>query len=173
MMASAPPSLRYRPASSADLPALVQIERESFSDPWSEDAFSSALALDRMLVRVAEQGSDWDVRGPDDATGERDGGERIAGYVVALVAGSEADIADLAVAPWARRRGIGRALLDRMLEELASRSVRSVYLEVRESNRAARALYAARGFDAVGRRRGYYRRPTEDALLLMRRIGPT
>ena len=173
MMASAPPSLRYRPASAADLPALVEIERMSFSDPWSEDAFSSALALDRMLVRVAEQGGEWEAEGPSRAVADRDGGERIAGYVVALVSGAEADIADLAVAPWARRRGIGRSLLDRMLEELASRSVRSVFLEVRESNRAARALYAARGFEAVGRRRGYYRRPAEDALLLMRRIGPT
>jgi ribosomal-protein-alanine acetyltransferase len=173
MMASAPPSLRYRPASSADLPALAEIERASFSDPWSEDAFSSALALDRMLVRVAEQGGEWEAGGPNGAVAGRDGGEPIAGYVVALVSGAEADIADLAVAPRARRRGIGRSLLDRMLEELASRGVRSVFLEVRESNRAARALYAARGFEAVGRRRGYYRRPTEDALLLMRRIGPT
>jgi ribosomal-protein-alanine N-acetyltransferase len=105
-----------------------------------------------------------------------DGGDAAAGllgYVVALVMGPEAEIADLAVAPEARRLGIGRALLARVLAELGEAGARTVYLEVRESNLAARTLYEANGFESVGRRRGYYRHPVEDALVLMREIGST
>ena len=58
-----------------------------------------------------------------------------------------------------------------MMEVLVAAGVRSLYLEVRESNVAARALYDSEGFAAVGRRRGYYRNPLEDALLLRREIG--
>ena len=159
----APNTLLIRSAVHEDLPAMVAIERASFSDPWTAETIASALALERMRVLVAEEGRD----------GRRDGGRRLAGYVVALLTGEEAEIADLAVEPGARRRGIGRALLDRTLAELADEGVRTLFLEVRESHRAARALYERAGFRAVGRRRGYYRHPVEDALLLKREMGPT
>lgn len=92
----------------------------------------------------------------------------MAGYVVALDAADEGEILNLAVAPAGRRRGLGRALVEEILEVLAGRGVRSVYLEVRESNAPARALYAAHGFREVGRRSHYYRRPVEDAIVLRR-----
>ncbi|MEO6525522.1 MAG: ribosomal protein S18-alanine N-acetyltransferase [Gemmatimonadaceae bacterium] len=151
-----------RPAARADLGGLVTIERASFSDPWSVESFASALTMDRMIVRVAE------------IPGERAGGDApsLVGYVLALVLGEEGEIADLAVAPAARRHGIGRLLMSQVLGDLEARGVASVYLEVRESNTAARALYASHGFLGVGRRSGYYRQPTEDALLLKREIGP-
>ena len=159
--------LHIRRAVPADLAAMVRIERASFSDPWSEDSFATALSLARMHVLVAEseleQGGD---RGGD-------GAASLLGYVVVLVVGPDAEIADLAVAPEMRRRGIGRALLERALAELADGGVRTLYLEVRESNQAARMLYDAYGFDSIGRRRGYYREPIEDALVLKREIGPT
>jgi [ribosomal protein S18]-alanine N-acetyltransferase len=60
-----------------------------------------------------------------------------------------------------------------VLAELTEDGVRAVYLEVRESNQRARTLYESSGFDSVGRRRGYYRHPLEDALVLRREIGPT
>ena len=82
----------------------------------------------------------------------------------------EAEIANLAVEPAARRSGAGRLLLDSALGEAAARGVRTVYLEVRESNEAARSLYASRGFDEIGRRRAYYAHPREDALVLRRRL---
>lgn len=157
--------LRIRPAVPPDLEAMLRIERASFSDPWSEDAFTTALALERMRVYVAEMNADHQQGG--------DGEAGLLGYVVALVIGPEAEIADLAVAPRARRRGIGRALLERALVELAEEGVRTLYLEVRESNLPARSLYDSYGFDPVGRRRGYYREPLEDALVLRRTIGPT
>ena len=79
----------------------------------------------------------------------------------------------LAVAPVARRRGIGGLLLDEVVAGATRAGVRSLYLEVRESNSAARALYESRRFLPVGRRRGYYQRPPEDALLLRRDLAPT
>ena len=75
--------------------------------------------------------------------------------------------------PAARRRGIGGFLLDAMIAELRTEGVLILYLEVRESNEAARSLYESRGFVAVGRRPGYYRHPVEDALVLKREIAPT
>jgi ribosomal-protein-alanine N-acetyltransferase len=152
-----------RRAERRDLSPIVAIERLSFSDPWTEQSFVDALALDRMRMLVAEEPTE---------TG-RGGASELVGYVLALVVGEEAELADLAVAPRARRRGIGRMLLERIVEQLRADGVRSLYLEVRESNVAARTLYLAHAFAAVGRRRGYYRHPVEDALLLKREIAPT
>ena len=92
--------------------------------------------------------------------------ERIVGYIVALDAADEGEILNLAVSPATRRTGLGRALVHEMLEALSDRGVRQVYLEVRESNAPARALYAAHGFKEAGRRKQYYRRPVEDAIVL-------
>ena len=100
---------------------------------------------------------------------ERDdggGGGAILGYVVALDAADEGEILNLAVASTARRAGLGRALVEHILEVLTARGVRQVYLEVRDSNVPARALYAAEGFKEAGRRKQYYRRPVEDAIVL-------
>ena len=83
-----------------------------------------------------------------------------------MEAADEGEILNLAVAPAGRRRGLGRALVEAMLEALRTRGIRQVYLEVRESNSSARALYASRGFKEVGRRKAYYRRPVEDAIVL-------
>jgi ribosomal-protein-alanine N-acetyltransferase len=89
-----------------------------------------------------------------------------------MVMGPEGEIADIAVAPEARGRGVGGVLLDRVTELLAESGVRTIYLEVRESNLAARGLYDARSFRMIGRRRGYYQHPAEDALVLRREIVP-
>jgi ribosomal-protein-alanine N-acetyltransferase len=142
-----------------DLREVIEIERASFADPWSREAFESSIDPQRMRFLVAEDGR-------QDSSGER----RILGYVVALLLFDEAEIANLAVAPSARRHGIGGLLLDRMSAALAGDGVESLYLDVRESNASARALYASRSFHEVGRRRGYYRHPTEDALLLKRNL---
>ena len=90
----------------------------------------------------------------------------VAGYVVALDAADEGEILNLAVAEAGRRRGLGRALVQAILDALAQRDVQHIYLEVRESNAPARALYGAFGFKDVGRRKAYYRRPVEDAIVL-------
>ena len=92
--------------------------------------------------------------------------DRLTGYIVAHYAGDEGEILNLGVAPGDRRRGIARALVEEVLAALRSRAVRVVYLEARESNAAARRLYARVGFAEVGRRAKYYRRPVEDAVIL-------
>jgi ribosomal-protein-alanine acetyltransferase len=157
--------LHIRRAVRADLAAMLRIEQASFTDPWTVDSLTTALSLERMRVLVAESAERGRERGG--------AAPEVVGYVVALVVGPESEIADLAVAPDARRQGIGRALLAGVLAELRAAAVRTVYHEVRESNRAARTLYEANGFASVGRRRGYYRSPVEDALVLRREIGPT
>jgi ribosomal-protein-alanine N-acetyltransferase len=160
-------ALHIRPAVDADITAMVAIERASFSDPWTYAAIASTLRYDHMRVLVAEERV-----GGGEPAGRGDGAGRPLGYVVAMIAGPEAEIADLAVSPDARRRGIARALIDRLLVDLEAENVAAVFLEVRESNHPARALYESRAFRAIGRRRGYYRLPVEDALLLKRELGP-
>lgn len=123
------------------------IERAAFSDPWSAAQLGECLASGLDFL-VAEQGG------------------RVVGYAVAVRAADEAEILNLCVAPTARRAGTGRALVRAMLQRVAALGARAVYLEVRDSNRAARRLYEAEGFAAVGRRRAYYRRPVEDAIVL-------
>jgi [ribosomal protein S18]-alanine N-acetyltransferase len=162
MTAVASKPLHIRRGMAGDLSAMLAIERACFADPWTAESLATALSLERMHVLVA-----------DDVGEGGDGAPCLAGYVVALVLGPDAEIADLAVAPSARRRGIGRALLGRAIADLAAVGVQTLYLEVRESNHAARMLYEAHGFRSVGRRRGYYKQPIEDALLLKREIGPT
>lgn len=154
--------LLIRPAEERDLPEVIQIEKDSFADPWSAESLLTSLGLERMRFLVAECG----------LGSEQDGGPRLVGYVIALLLSDEAEVADLAVASSARRRGIGGQLLDYVTEEAARSGVRTLYLEVRESNVAARALYESRSFQPVGRRKGYYRHPPEDALLLRRDLGP-
>jgi ribosomal-protein-alanine N-acetyltransferase len=159
------PPVGVRHAVGTDLELVAAIERASFSDPWSVESLASALALPHARFFVAEE-SDLERRG-------RGGAASLVGYVVALLYGEEGEIADLAVAPAARRRGIGGVLLDRVVATALESGVRALYLEVRESNVAGRALYQSRGFDLVGRRRGYYQRPAEDALVLRRTMAPT
>ena len=110
--------LNIRRAARGDLAAMLRIEQASVADPWTVESLATALSLDRMQVLVAESG---ELRGQGG-----DAGSGLLGYVVALVAGTEAEIADLAVAPEARRLGIGRALLQRILSELREAAVQTV-----------------------------------------------
>jgi [ribosomal protein S18]-alanine N-acetyltransferase len=91
----------------------------------------------------------------------------LAGFVCGrvLLPGLEAELESIVVARKNRRQGVGRALSDWLLHALAVKEVR---LEVRESNAAARSMYAAMGFEEVGLRRGYYSQPVEDAILMLR-----
>jgi [ribosomal protein S18]-alanine N-acetyltransferase len=159
-------TLVIRPAEESDLPEILRIERTSFADPWSRESFVTSLDLERMHFLVAEERR-------EEEAGHEVGDSILVGYVIALVLSEEAEIANLAVAASVRRRGVGGLLLDRATDDLTQRGVRSLYLEVRESNLAARALYESRLFAQVGRRKGYYRNPPEDALLLMRELVPT
>jgi [ribosomal protein S18]-alanine N-acetyltransferase len=118
-----------------------------FSDPWSAQDFAECVASGIPFL-VAEQ------RG------------LVAGYIIAHGVADEGEILNLGVAAAHRRRGVGRALVERVLALLAGRGARVVFLEVRESNAGARRLYQSLGFAEVARRVRYYRRPVEDAVIL-------
>jgi ribosomal-protein-alanine N-acetyltransferase len=142
-----------RPALEADLNDIVEIERSSFADPWTEDSFRRLLGGHPAIFHVVENPPDF----------------RVAGYVIAFAIGEDAELLNVAVESRFRGRGLAGRMLDAVLIELGGLGVRTAFLEVRESNSAARALYGSRGFIEIGRRRNYYRRPVEDALV-MRRI---
>jgi ribosomal-protein-alanine acetyltransferase len=89
----------------------------------------------------------------------------IAAFLVASHVGPEWEIENVAVAPDARRRGLGSQLVREFLDTANQRGAESVFLEVRESNRAARALYEKGGFSETGRRKSYYSGPPEDAVV--------
>jgi ribosomal-protein-alanine N-acetyltransferase len=143
------------PATYSDLPEVAALERACYGDPWPASAFASLPGNARVYFTVAR-----DVRG------------RLAGYVVGWYVMDEGELANLAVAPDSRGQGIGRALLDAMLGDAAHRETTQVFLEVRESNLAARKLYASQKFEEIGRRKRYYRNPNEDALILRRMLRP-
>jgi [ribosomal protein S18]-alanine N-acetyltransferase len=139
---------RIRSAVPADAAGLVAIERRAFSDPWSEASFREALVSPWTFGLLAETG-----RG-------------MAGYLIGREVAGTGEVLNLAVAPEFRRRGIGGALLEAGLAALRRRKVDEVFLEVRESNIEAQALYVGHGFRPVGQRAAYYRNPREDALVL-------
>jgi len=131
-----------------DLDAVAALERAVFTDPWSRRSFEEILALGHVRGLVL------------DAAGS------LAGYAICSAVAGEGEVLNLAVAPAARRRGVGRALLDAALGWLAAEGVLTTFLEVRRSNEAAIELYRAAGFATLGVRPNYYRRPTEDAVTM-------
>lgn len=144
-------TLRIRPLVESDLGQVTAIEEACFATPWSERTFRNLLRRpDAVLLSAVYE--------------ER----RIAGYAAAWFVGREAELGDLAVAPNDRRCGIGGELVDAVLEVARTRGVIRMFLEVREGNRSAQGLYRSRGFEIVGRRRGYYADPKEDALVMRR-----
>ena len=141
-----------RTMAAADLARILEIEEASFSTPWSRATFQRLLSQANAgtLVAVA------------DGT--------VVGYAVYWRVRDEVELGNLAVDPGHRRRGVARRLLHAVLASARREGATALYLEVRESNRAARSLYAGEGFRNVGRRRGYYRSPAEDALVLWRTL---
>jgi len=151
--------LVVRKAVAADLPEVALLERSCYGDPWPAAAFSSLPQNPQVFFSVARAREEGGREGP------------LAGYVVAWYVMDEGELANLAVGNAHRQRGLGRSLLEAMLQDATIRGISNVYLEVRESNAAARRLYASAGFEEVGRRKRYYRSPTEDALILRRALG--
>jgi [ribosomal protein S18]-alanine N-acetyltransferase len=141
-----------RKARPADVEDVAAIERRAFSDPWSANSFRALFGNPIVHFVVAEDRST----------------ARLVGYLVMWFVVDESEIANLAVSEDARRAGVGARLLDHALTAARERRSAVVFLEVRESNAAARALYASRGFEIAGRRAKYYRKPVEDALVLRR-----
>jgi ribosomal-protein-alanine N-acetyltransferase len=136
-----------------DVASVARLERESFTTPWSARTFRTLLGRPGAELWVAEHAS---------------GG--VVGYYVLWCIQDQGELANIAVEARYRGQRIGAMLLDHALEVAASRGVETVYLEVRVSNEAARAMYQSRGFEQIGTRRNYYDRPREDACVLMTRL---
>jgi ribosomal-protein-alanine N-acetyltransferase len=147
--------LVVRVMANADVDAVAGIERALYPNPWRREDFAGLVDARGAFAWVAAAG-----------------GAGIVGYAVAWVAADEAELANLAVAvPW-QRRGIGTRLIDFACRTAREQGARTMWLDVRVSNFAARSLYARQGFRVVGVRRGYYARPREDALVMALDLSP-
>lgn len=132
----------------ADLPAVLAIERRCFPDPWSEEIFRSTLQDVLCLWLAAE------------AEGV------VIGYAGMQAVLDEGYLDNIAVDPVFRRRGAASALIAALEAECRRRALRFLSLEVRAGNAPAIDLYRGFGFETQGRRKGYYLRPPEDALIM-------
>lgn len=130
------------------IPAIAELEKLCFSDPWNENSVASELKNPLSLWLVAMEG------------------DRLAGYIGSQSVEGEADMMNVAVQPDLRRRGVAEILCLALVDALRERGVHSLSLEVRVSNEGAIALYEKLGFAQVGRRPNYYRHPKEDALIM-------
>lgn len=141
-----------------DLDEILAIERASFTNPWSRQAFGYELRENRVANL-------WVVRAPDGA-----GAAPIVGYCCLWLIGEEVHVTNLAVHPGRRHQGVGRYLLGTLLEHYRQQGATRAALEVRVSNERARRLYEGFGFRHVGLRKGYYFDTGEDALLMETRL---
>jgi [ribosomal protein S18]-alanine N-acetyltransferase len=149
------------PMEEPDLEEVLTIEASSFSSPWTKEMFLNEFVrapISWCFVAKPQAGQ-------SNTAGHE---EKVLGYICFWIIGDEMQIANIAVHPSWRRRGIGRDLLSYALNFGHSRGVRVVVLEVRFSNVGAQRLYRSLGFQVVGTRRGYYQLPPEDALVMAR-----
>lgn len=141
-----------------DLLGVVEIEILSGLSPWGWDAYHKELQSEQdvimLVARMQAAGS-----GPRDPDG-------IAGFIISRLVAGELHVNNVAVRAEFRRQGIAAQLLEAVIDWGRRNHAQIALLEVREGNTAAQALYSRCGFQVTGRRRRYYSRPVEDALLM-------
>lgn len=145
-------ALIYRYATDSDADAIVAIEESAMSNPWHKDNYLEAIHSDHAFVVVASE---------DDA---------IAGFAVFYLTPPESELPDIVVAEAYRKRGIAKALLHYAFDQLQSKKVDTVFLEVRVSNTPAHTLYTSLGFEEIGKRKYFYSNPIEDAICMSYRM---
>lgn len=139
-----------RPATVSDIPTVIALERLSpTAAHWSREQYEAAIDSEIREILLAEEAS------------------VVQGFLIGRRVDTEWEIENVAVAGAARRKGLGSKLIEAFLNLARSRGAQSVFLEVRESNRAARLLYEKSAFVENGRRKRYYRDPEEDAVLYL------
>lgn len=153
---SAPPrpaGIFFRRVRPEDLPRLVEIEREGFRHPWSRELLERELshAWSTILLAAEDLGH----------------GEVLVGFVVFWLVHDEVHILNVVTAREARRRGVGRALMEEAADAGRRRGAVLATLEVRRSNLAALALYRSLGYRQVGVRPNYYSDEGEDAVVML------
>ena len=133
-----------------DIDAIVRVENACFSTSWSIDAIKHEICENKLadfMIACDEENN-------------------IIGYIGIWTLLDECQINKIAVIPEKRKIGIGKTILNHVIELTRDMGVKSWYLEVRESNTAAQALYRSAGFSSVGTRKNYYINPVEDAVLM-------
>jgi len=152
----------------SDLDRLLEIERACYIDPWGVEMFESEVARRSyncpMAGRIRPRKGAG--RGADDEEPGIPSG-RLAGFVIAHLLVAETHILNIAVDPAYQGKGYGRSLLGAVLNYAAERGEERAVLEVRESNLKAQCLYLSAGFRVIGRRKNYYDRQKEDALVML------
>lgn len=146
-------NLVFRAGRVEDLPQLVLLEQDAFSEPWSEQSLSPLLEVEGSFLLVAEKNF------------------QLVGYAAYTSVLEEGMIANLCVYSGERGNGIGRELFQRLIQHGETQGIRVFYLEVRISNEAAITLYEKEGFEVVGRRKNFYSKPTEDAWVYRKEVG--
>ena len=156
-----PQSFTITRMSEHDLLEVVEIEEQSGLSRWGWAAYHAELqGTNRELMLIARPAMASIVEpGP------------IAGFIIARETAGELHINNVAVRTEFRRRGIGAALLERILHEARRRKANAAFLEVRSANFAAQALYEKNGFRAIARRADYYSEPCEDAVVMSLVLG--
>lgn len=137
-----------------DIPFAVELEKELFSDAWTELGLVNTLHYRPDTSFIAEL----------------DG--KPVGYLFFMAAADEGELLRIGVSPRHRRKGVARALIDHMNRFVGENGIYSVWLEVREHNEAARALYEKTGFTLQGYRKNYYHKPDEDAAIMCKSYNP-
>ena len=134
-----------------DLLQVCKIEKDNFSLPWSEKSFLESMERDDTLFLVALDR------------------EEVAGYLGCYCVAGEGEITNVAVKLSHRRQGVGGKLLETLYEEAKALHTQEFFLEVRESNEAAIALYSRQGFVKEGVRKNFYEKPVENAVIMWKR----
>ena len=148
--------LCFREMSKSDIPKIVAIEQRAYPFPWSEAVFKSCLKIG-YCCRVGE------IRG------------EIVAYGILSIGAGEAHVMNLCVAPEWQGQGLGREMLEHLLETAQREGVSTVFLEVRPSNTRALALYRKLGFVEIGVRKDYYpaEHGREDAIIMAKTLLPS
>ena len=145
-MTAPAPSISFRPMALGDIPTVLDIERRTYPQPWSEGVFQDELAQQNRVYLVAEA----------------EGG--MIGFAGLLLVEDDAHVTTLAVESTARQRGIGTRLMLELIAAGLERGARNLTLEVRATNDGAQRLYSRFGMAAVGVRKHYYR--DDDAVIM-------
>ena len=141
--------ITVRPMVMTDVDGVMAVEQDSFLTPWSRSAFEEELAQNRLARYLVAVEND-----------------EIVGYAGTWLVINEAHVTNVAVSGQRRREGIGRLLMQKLMELARDNDMESMTLEVRVSNAAARHLYEQLGFVEAGIRKNYYSETKEDALIL-------
>ncbi len=147
------PEARIRKMTLADLPAVMAIEHQAFSNPWSTEMVRKELTQDWSTVLLCEESSP--------------AGWQIRAFAIFWLVADEVHILNVATDGAVRRRGFGRKVMDAVLATGKTQKCGLATLEVRRSNLAAQSLYTSLGFRPVGMRPSYYQDNREDAVIMI------